>query len=49
MSELQDLSALVRSNTPLVVIETPDEARVVDLFRHVLANVWRALYRWPIT
>lgn len=49
MSELQDLSSLVRSNTPLVVIETPDEARVVDLFRHVLANVWRALYRWSIT
>jgi hypothetical protein len=49
MSELQDLSSLVRSNTPLIVIETPDEARVVDLFRHVLANVWRALYRWSIT
>ena len=49
MSELQDLASLVRSNTPLVVIETPDEARVVDLFRHVLANVWRALYRWSIT
>jgi hypothetical protein len=49
MSELQDLSALVRSNTPLIVIETPDEARVVDLFRHVLTNVWRALYRWSIT
>jgi SpoVK/Ycf46/Vps4 family AAA+-type ATPase len=39
----------VRSNTPLIVIETPDEARVVDLFRHVLTNVWRALYRWSIT
>jgi hypothetical protein len=49
MSELQDLSSLVRSNTPLIVIETPDEARVVDLFRHVLVNVWRALYRWSIT
>jgi SpoVK/Ycf46/Vps4 family AAA+-type ATPase len=49
MSELQDLSSLVRSNTPLVVIETPDEARVVDLFRHVLTNVWRALFRWSIT
>jgi hypothetical protein len=49
MSELQDLSSLVRSNTPLIVIETQDEARVVDLFRHVLANVWRALYRWSIT
>lgn len=49
MSELQDLAALVRSNTPLIVIETPDEARVVDLFRHVLMHVWRALYRWSIT
>jgi hypothetical protein len=49
MSELQDLSSLIRSNTPLIVIETPDEARVVDLFRHVLTNVWRALYRWSIT
>lgn len=49
MSELQDLASLIRSNTPLIVVETPDEARVVDLFRHVLANVWRALYRWSIT
>ena len=49
MSELQDLSSLVRSNTPLIVIETPDEARVVDLFRHLLLNVWRALFRWSIT
>ena len=49
MSELQDLSSLVRSNTPLIVIETPDEARVVDLFRHLLMNVWRALFRWSIT
>ena len=22
---------------------------MVDLFRHVLTNVWRALYRWSIT
>ncbi|MBB5015492.1 AAA family ATPase [Rehaibacterium terrae] len=49
MSELQDLASLVRANTPLIVIETPDEARVVDLFRHVLMHVWRALYRWSIT
>lgn len=49
MSELQDLTALVRANTALVVIETPDEPRVVDLFRHLLMNVWRPLYRWSIT
>jgi hypothetical protein len=49
MPELQDLAALVRANTPLIVIETPDEARVVDLFRHLLVDVFRALYRWSIT
>src|SRR3569833_1721075 len=49
MSELQDLSSLIRSNTPLIVIETPDEARVVELFRHVLPNAWRALSRWSFT
>ena len=49
MAELQDLTALIRANTPLIVIETPDETRVVDLFRHALADVFRALYRWSIT
>jgi len=49
MSELQDLTSLIRANTALIVIETPDEGRVVDLFRHVLMNVWRPLYRWAIT
>ncbi|MBS0211872.1 MAG: AAA family ATPase [Proteobacteria bacterium] len=49
MSELQDLAALLRANTPLLVIETPDEPRVVELFRRVLVDVFRALYRWSIT
>jgi hypothetical protein len=49
MSELQDLVALIRANTPLIVIETRDEARVVELFRQALMQVWRALFRWSIT
>ena len=49
MSELQDLAALIRANTPLIVVETPDEPRVVELFRQSLQQVWRALYRWTIT
>ncbi len=49
MSELQDLTALIRASTPLIVIETRDEARIVELFRQALMNVWRALYRWSIT
>ena len=49
MTELQDLTALIRANTPLIVVETPDEPRVVELFRQSLLHVWRALYRWSIT
>lgn len=49
MTELQDLTALIRANTPLIVIETRDEARVVELFRQALMHVWRALHRWSIT
>ena len=43
MSELQDLAALIRADTPLIVIETPDESRVLGLFRQSLLQVWRAL------
>ena len=49
MNELQDLTALIRANTPLIVVETQDEARVVELFRQALGQVWRALFRWSIT
>lgn len=49
MSDLQDLAALIRADTPLIVIETPDEPRTVELFRQSLTQVWRALYRWSIT
>lgn len=49
MSELHDLVALIRADTPLLVIETRDEPRVVELFRQTLMHVWRELYRWSIT
>lgn len=49
MSELQDLTALIRAGTPLIVIETQEEQRIVELFRQSLMQVWRALYRWTIT
>jgi len=49
MSELQDLTALIRASTPLIVIETQEEQRIVELFRQSLMQVWRALYRWTIT
>ena len=49
MTELQDLATLVRASTPLLVIETAEEKRVVETFRHLIAQVLRPLYRWSIT
>ena len=49
MGGLQDLVALIRADTPLIVVETADEARTVDLFRQALRQVWRAMYRWSVT
>ncbi|HEV8693701.1 MAG TPA: hypothetical protein VGQ93_05860 [Lysobacter sp.] len=42
MSELQDLVALIRANTLLIVIEPRDEAPVVELFRQAMMQAWRA-------
>lgn len=49
MNEVKDLAALVRAGTPLITIETTEEPRVVELFRHVLGEVLRPLYQWSIT
>jgi len=49
MSELEDLTTLVRAATPLLVIETVDEQRVIDCFRHVIARALHPLWRWTLT
>ncbi|HET6431663.1 AAA family ATPase [Dyella sp.] len=49
MGELQDLTTLVRAATPLLVIETVDEQRVIDCFRHVISQSLRPLWRWTLT
>jgi hypothetical protein len=47
--DLKDLAALVRAGTPLILIETPEEPRVVELFRRLIGELFRPLYRWTIT
>jgi hypothetical protein len=49
MTELDDLSTLVRAATPLLVIETIDEQRVIECFRHVIAQALHPLWRWTLT
>ena len=45
----QDLITLIRAGTPLLVIESAEEKRVVEGFRHAIAQALRPLYRWSIT
>jgi hypothetical protein len=53
MSDRRDLELVLDSGTPLVVIETTDEARVLDLLREIAlarsASSYRPLFRWSIT
>ncbi len=49
MSPHHDLVTLLRAATPLIVIESPEETRLVESFRHANAEVLRPLYRWSIT
>jgi SpoVK/Ycf46/Vps4 family AAA+-type ATPase len=49
MPEVQDLATLIRAGTPLITIETHEESRAVETFRHVFAKVMRPLWRWTLT
>jgi hypothetical protein len=49
MSSQDDLITLLRAGTPLIVIESAEEARVLESFRHANAQVLRPLFRWSIT
>ena len=49
MPEVQDLATLIRAGTPLIVIETAEETRAVETFRHVWSQVMRPLWRWTLT
>ncbi|HEY6984670.1 MAG TPA: AAA family ATPase, partial [Rhodanobacteraceae bacterium] len=45
----QDLATLLRSRTPLILVESAGESRVVEAFRHAITESLRPLYRWSIT
>ena len=53
MDQRHDLELILRSRTPLIVIETKDEARILDMLRSVSMKASSAnympLFRWTIT
>ncbi len=45
----QDLVTLLRARTPLLLVDSAAEGRVIEGFRHAIAQALRPLYRWSIT
>lgn len=49
MPELKDLEIALRSDTPIIVIETQEEPRAIDLFIRFGIKLSRAIFRWSAT
>ncbi|MDX1432386.1 MAG: AAA family ATPase [Gammaproteobacteria bacterium] len=49
MRDLQDLELLLASAIPIVVIETHEEPRVLELFRTLVLRAPRPLFHWTVT
>jgi SpoVK/Ycf46/Vps4 family AAA+-type ATPase len=53
MDQRHDLKLILRSRTPLIVIETRDEARMLELFQSIAissaSNTYLPLFRWTVT
>src|SRR5262245_1760700 len=49
MFNAHDLAVRVRAGTPLILIETQEEALLQDTFHHVVSELMRPLWRWRIT
>jgi SpoVK/Ycf46/Vps4 family AAA+-type ATPase len=48
-SSVNDLEILVRSRVPVILIETADEPRALEVFRRLAARLGQPVMRWSIT
>jgi len=53
MDRQKDLELILRSRVPIVVIETHDESRMLDLLRNIAiaraSDAYMPLFRWTVT
>lgn len=49
MYGLNDLKVLIKSKTPIVVIDTHDEKQVLKLFTQLVVETPSPLYNWAVT
>ncbi|MBW8183417.1 AAA family ATPase [Shewanella nanhaiensis] len=49
MQDIRDLTSVLRSNTPIVIIETYEEYRAIELLKKVSSVLYQPLFSWSIT
>lgn len=49
MNELHDLELILRSRTPLLVIESLEEPRIVQLFTQLALRIGQPAWQWTVT
>ncbi len=49
MQDIRDLTSVLRSKTPIVVIETYEEYRVIELLKRVSSVLYQPIFSWSIT
>ena len=49
MDDCKDLELVLRSRTPIVVVETHEEARVIELLQRIASRMVTPLFRWSVT
>ena len=49
MQELHDLELMLRSRTPIIVVESLEEQRILELFGRLALRLQEPVFRWSVT
>ncbi len=49
MQNIKDLELLLNSSVPIIIVETQEEARLIELFTRLIKNLPKSLFLWTVT
>ncbi len=49
MQNLKDLELLLSSSVPIIIVETLEETRLIELFTRIIKNLPKSLFLWTVT
>ena len=49
MQNLKDIEILLGTSVPIIVIESDEEARLLELFNRIIKNIPKSLFLWTVT